>query len=119
MPEHNKAPSLVIMVGSAKPSPWAKEGPLDDRDEDNLGHDEESGNAQEKQNETDDNTLIHLFHGLKNRNQSALNLCMSLAKCLQSMANAAHQGNHNALRHWVREADDVCQQIDDLGGHDE
>jgi hypothetical protein len=120
MPEHDKAhPSLVIMVGAAKPSPWAKENPIDDRDEQDLIRNGrgDRGGADPDVDSSGDNTLITLFHALKRKNQSALNLCMNLASCLQKMGHAAHAENYNALRHWCREASSVCEEIDSMGDH--
>jgi hypothetical protein len=125
MAEHDKAPSLVVMIGAARPSPWAKEGSVTDQDEDDLGHEEHDGHGNADKELTHDggadaNSLIHLYHGLKDGDARTADCCTRLIRCLQAMLYASHNRNENALRHWTREAASVCDEIDSMGeGHDD
>jgi len=112
----HKPPRGMIAIMFGAPSRFAEESKTG-RDEDNLGReDDDSGHFDNGPT----NTLDLLYERLRQGDETAGHAAMSIARCIQEMANQAARRNKAGLKHWYEQCCELIAHIDGDGdGEDE
>jgi len=74
------------------------------RDEDNLGHDEEA---------VPKDSLTTLYHGLRRRSEPAAEAAMALGQILERMVHSAIRNDSEGLTHWYRTCRELVAKVDE------
>src|SRR5262245_15071214 len=93
------APTLVAMPGiSSMAEPQLQ------RDEDNLGHEEETAPKD---------SLATIYHGLRRRSEAAAEAAMALGQILERMVHSAIRNDTEGLTHWYRTCRELVAKVDE------
>jgi hypothetical protein len=74
------------------------------RDEDNLGHDEEA---------VPKDSLATIYHGLRRRKESAAEAAMALGQMLEHMTKCAIRGDTEGLQRWYQTCRGIIAKIEE------
>jgi hypothetical protein len=75
------------------------------RDEDNLGHDEEAPK----------DSLAILYRGLCRRSESAAEAAMAMGQMLEHMVHSAIRNDSERLTHWYRTCRELVAKVEEGG----
>ena len=74
------------------------------RDEDNLGHDEEA---------VPKDSLATIYHGLRRRSEPAAEAAMAVGQILERMVHSAIRNDSEGLTHWYRTCRELVAKVDE------
>src|SRR5262245_12273071 len=95
-------------MAMARLSRFADEPQLQ-RDEDNLGHDEEA---------VPKDSLTTIYRGLRRRSELAAEAAMALGQILERMVHSAIRNDSEGLTHWYRTCQGIIAKVDEEGSDD-